>query len=181
MQRTPAESGKVLYQLIAGWYDRTMLTCIFEDGGKGLLRHVVADTIVLKDDKILLVKRTATLLEGGKWGLVGGYMDRDETVAQTAAREVMEETGYQIKDLNLLAIVDRPDRPNEDRQNVAFLYFCTATDKVGEPDWESDEQKWFAWDELPPTEQLAFDHADHIKLYLKYIKKPFQIPIFSNE
>lgn len=156
-----------------------MIRCVFEDGGKGLLRHVVADTLVLKDNKILLVKRTARLLEGGKWGVVGGYMERDETIAQAAEREVMEETGWKIKDLALLTIIDNPDRAKEDSQNVAFVYFCTATEKVGEPDWESDEQKWFGWGELPSTELLAFDHADHIKLYKRYLTEQFTLPYLN--
>lgn len=154
-----------------------MITCTFEDGNKGLLRHVVVDTIVLKDDKILMVKRTAKLLEGGKWGIVGGFVDRDETTAQAAAREVLEETGWQVKDLVLLRINDNPNRPNEDRQNVSFVYFCQATEKTGEADWESDEQKWFSWDELPDDKNIAFDHTESISIYRKYLKEKSPLPI----
>ena len=111
-----------------------MLTCIFEDGGKASLRHAIVDTLVLKDGKLLLVKRTGKLLEGGKWALVGGFVDRDETLAQAAAREVMEETGWTVKDMTLLRINDSPSRPHEDRQNVAFVFFCTAVEKSGEAD-----------------------------------------------
>ena len=153
-----------------------MITCNFEDGGEALLRHAVVDSIVLKDDKILLVKRTAKLLEGGKWGLVGGYVDRDETLAQAAAREVLEETGWQVNNQVLLRIVDNPNRPKEDRQNIAFIYFCNATEKTDEADWESDEQKWFSWDELPKDENLAFDHAESIGVYRKYLAENFTLP-----
>ncbi len=34
-----------------------MITCTFEDGGKGTLRHDVVHGIVEKDGKILFVKR----------------------------------------------------------------------------------------------------------------------------
>jgi 8-oxo-dGTP diphosphatase len=140
-----------------------MITCQFEDGGKALLRHVVVDCLVIKDNKILLVKRSAKLLEGGKWGIVGGYMERDETIEQAGTREILEETGWQVKDLELLDVWDNPNRATDNRQNVSFIYVCTATEKTGEPDWESDEQRWFGWDELPI--EMAFDHADMIKLY----------------
>lgn len=153
-----------------------MIDCIFEDGNRASLRHVVVDTLVLKDSKILLVKRAAKLLEGGKWGIVGGFVDRDETLAEAAAREVMEETGWQVKDITLFRIKDNPNRPGEDRQNVAFVYLATATEKTGEADWESDEQKWFGFDELPPEDQIAFDHAENIKLYQEYLKNPFTLP-----
>jgi 8-oxo-dGTP diphosphatase len=154
-----------------------MITCAFEDGNAATLRHVAVDTLVIKSNKILLVKRTAKLLEGGKWGLVGGFVERDETTMQAAAREVMEETGWQIKNLILLTINDQPDRPGEDRQNIALVYFGEATEKTGEADWESDDQQWFDWDKLPPDENIAFDHAANIKLYRKYLRENFTLPI----
>lgn len=146
-----------------------MINCIFEDGisaGETGLRHVCADTIVLKDKQILLVKRVKKLLEGNKWGIVGGYVNRNETVAEAAAREVMEETGYKVKNLKLLQIIDNPNRPNEDRQNIAFVYSCEALEKVGMADDESSEQKWFDLDKLPPPEEFAFDHYQDIQKYL---------------
>ncbi len=41
------------------------------------MRHTVVDTIVLKDGKVLLVKRAKKFLEGGKWALVGGFMEKN--------------------------------------------------------------------------------------------------------
>ncbi|HWB39343.1 MAG TPA: NUDIX hydrolase [Candidatus Saccharimonadales bacterium] len=156
-----------------------MINCEFEDGGKAKLRHVTTDVIVVKDGKILMVRRNQKLLEGGKWGLAGGFMDRDETVAQCATREVYEETGWEIQGLTLLTIVDGPDRPHEDRQNVSFVYFCEAVQKTGEPDWESDAVEWFGLDDLPPDEQIAFDHAKSIGLYKKYLTDNLPLPILS--
>src|SRR5215471_14320648 len=81
--------------------DRTMISCSFENGHKASLRHVVVDNLVLQGDRLLLVKRAAKLSEGGKWGLVGGFVDRDETIKQAVAREIMEETGYEVADITL--------------------------------------------------------------------------------
>jgi 8-oxo-dGTP diphosphatase len=146
-----------------------MIKCQFEDGNSASLRHAVVDTIVVKDNKILMVKRTAKLLEGGKWGLVGGYCERDETIRQTVEREVHEETGWTVENLRLLRIVDNPNRPMEDRQNICFVYVADAVEKTGEPDWESDEQKWFSLENIPPTEMVAFDHLEDIEIYKKYL------------
>jgi ADP-ribose pyrophosphatase YjhB (NUDIX family) len=155
-----------------------MITCYFEDGNKALLRHVVIDVLVFNDkNEILMVKRTAKLTDGGKWGIIGGYAERDETVAEAAAREIQEETGWTIKDLTMMTIIDDPDRPSEDRQNISFVYFCKVVEKVGEPDWESDEVRWYSLDELPPREQIAFDHADDIELYKRCIKENLTLPI----
>lgn len=156
-----------------------MITCKFENGNEASLRHVTVDTLVLKNGKLLMVKRTAKLLEGGKWGLVGGFVDRGETLVEAAKREVFEETGWEVGNLTLLTVNDLPDRPKEDRQNVAFVYFCQALRQTGKPDWESDEQQWFALNELPAKASIAFDHADDIDLYKKYRRKNMARPIIT--
>lgn len=156
-----------------------MIICKFEDGGEASLRHMVVDSIVLKDNKIMMVKRAPNMLEGGKWGLVGGYVDRDETLKQAAEREVLEETGWTVKDTVLLGIIDNPNRPKEDRQNIAMIYISQAVEKIGEADHESTEQKWYALDELPDENSIAFDHADTIRLYKKYLDQKFPLPYIS--
>jgi ADP-ribose pyrophosphatase YjhB (NUDIX family) len=148
-----------------------MIHCTFEDGAKAFLRHVVTDAIVIKDDKVLLVKRAPQLVAGDKWGLIGGYVDRDETLEETVRREVPEETGYSVKDVTFLTIRDNPQRDGS-RQNVAVVYVCTADKKIGEPDWESSEVKWFNLNELPKEEEFAFDHYQILKDYnqSRYLK-----------
>ena len=157
-----------------------MITCAFENGHKAALRHAVIDVLVLKDNKLLLVKRTGKLLEGGKWALVGGYMDRDENLFQTVEREIREETGYTVKDITLLCVHHNPDRPHEDRQNISFVFFCTAVEKVGKHDWEEDEVKWFPLDSLPEPEILAFDHLKNIELFQQYKRNEITIPLLQS-
>jgi 8-oxo-dGTP diphosphatase len=156
-----------------------VINCEFENGNKAHLRHVVSDTLVLKGGKVLLSKRSSHLSEAGKWSLSGGFMEHDETIKQAAIREIREETGWEVKDLTLLTIIDTPNRPNEDRQNVDFIFFAQAVKKVGEPDDESTEQKWFDLDDLPSDDEIAFDHADSIKIYKKWLKDKTPLPIFG--
>ena len=126
-----------------------MISCKFEDGDGANLRHAVIDAIIIKNSQLLLVKRSKKLTQGGKWGLVGGFVERDETVKQTAYREVFEESGYRLKSAEFFTIIDTPNRRNEDRQNIAFVYVCKAGQKEGKPDWESTQQRWFDLDNLP--------------------------------
>ncbi|NCQ65851.1 MAG: hypothetical protein COZ34_03750 [Candidatus Pacebacteria bacterium CG_4_10_14_3_um_filter_34_15] len=156
-----------------------MIRCKWEDGNDALLRHVTVDTLVLKEDKILLIKRTGKLLEGGKWGLLGGFVERDENLKEAVAREVLEESGYKVKNIRLLTVRDNPDRPKEDRQNISFVFLCEALEKVGESDWEVDDQKWFSFTEIPSEELIAFDHYKNIELYKKYLKESLVLPILS--
>lgn len=156
-----------------------MINCTFENGNKNSLRHVVIDALVLQDNKILLVKRSQKLLEGGKWATVGGFMERDESLYQTVEREIREETGYTVKDITFLCVRHNPDRPHEDRQNISFVFFCTALDKEGDHDWEESEIKWFALDNLPDQETIAFDHAKNIELYQQYKRNEVTIPMLQ--
>lgn len=154
-----------------------MITCTFENGNQNSLRHVTVGCLVIKDSQILLAKRAEGLLEAGKWCLLGGYVDRDETTAQAGIRESMEESGWVVNNLRLLRVNDNPNRPHEDRQNVDFIYIADAVEKTGEADWESADVRWFSLDELPASEEIAFDHEDSIKLYKKYLKEAFSLPV----
>lgn len=157
-----------------------MITCIFENGNKAnnvSLRHAVVDVLVLKENKILMVKRSEKLSEGGKWGLTGGFVDLDETLKDAVARETFEETGYRVANIQLFTIRDNPDRPHEDRQNIAFVFICRGLDKEGNSDWEVSSQQWFSFDALPDEHEIAFDHYKDILLYKEYKEKHLQLPI----
>jgi 8-oxo-dGTP diphosphatase len=153
-----------------------MISCTFENGNQNSLRHVTVGCLVVKDNEILLGKRAEGLLEPGKWCLLGGYANRDETTVETGIRESMEESGWVVRNLRLLRINDNPNRPHEDRQNIDFIYIADAVEKTGEPDWESAEVRWFPLDALPPSDEIAFDHEDSIQLYKKYLVEKFQLP-----
>jgi 8-oxo-dGTP diphosphatase len=156
-----------------------MIKCEFENGNIASpgIRHVTTNVIVVKDNKLLMVKRAEGLLEAGKWGLVGGYVDRDETIVEGARREVFEESGWEIDTLTLLKVNDNPDRPHEDRQNIDFIFFTNATQQTGKPDDESEMIEWYDLNSLPPQEQIAFDHADAIAVYKKYLSNEITVPV----
>ena len=153
-----------------------MITCIFESGTRALLRHVVVHAIVERNGALLLVKRAPHLSEGGKWGLPGGFLDRDETVVEGVLRELREETGWTGEVRRLLRINSRPDRPREDRQNVAFDFVIAPHERVGEPDHESTSVEWVAIDRLPPLDALAFDHGETIRRYLAQRERVDEAP-----
>lgn len=144
-----------------------MISCTFENGHKASLRHVVVDAIIVSNDKILLVRRAAHLLNGGKWAIPGGFLDRDETCEQAILREVKEETGLIGKNVKFLKITDDPRRKNEDRQNVAFIYTMEADGKISFDTKEVSEANWFNIKQLPQEEEFAFDHFGILKEWLK--------------
>jgi 8-oxo-dGTP diphosphatase len=154
-----------------------MITCAFEKGYPAKLRHVVVHAIVEKDGMLLLEKRAGDILETGKWALPGGFLDRDETAAGGVLRELHEETGWEGEIISLFRINTNPNRPYEDRQNVAFEFMIKATDKTGTPDHETSKVEWIPIDKLIPFDDFAFDHGETIKLYLEYRKNSFPLPV----
>ena len=157
-----------------------MITCTFENNNRSSLRHTTVNTIVMKDGKVLLGKRGTfngkPIPESGKWGLLGGFFDRDENLTQAAIREVMEESGWEISDLKLFRINDNPNRPKEDRQNVDIIFVAKAIKKIKTSDEEVSELQWFSLDELP---EIAFDHGESLELYKKYLKEKFPLPVLG--
>ena len=160
-----------------------MITCVFENNNKSSLRHVTVNAIVIKGNQILLGKRGTLngkpILESGKWGLLGGFLGRDENLTQAVKREVMEESGWEINNLQLLRVNDNPKRPKEDRQNVDIIFIAEAIKQVKTSDEEVRELKWFNLEKLPPNELMAFDHGDAIKLYIKYKERSIKLPIIG--
>ncbi len=151
-----------------------MINCKFENGSQTSLRHITVNTIIVREGKVLLGKRGTyngkPILESGKWALIGGFLDRDETILDAIRREAKEESGWEIDNLQLLRINDLPDRPKEDRQNVDIIFFADAVKQMPNENEEVKELKWFDLDNLPPSEQIAFDHEEDINLYIKCLK-----------
>ncbi len=160
-----------------------MITCTFENNNKASLRHVTVNAVVIKDNQILLGKRGAfngkPISESGKWGLLGGFFNHKENLVQAVTREVMEESGWEIENLQLFRINDNPNRPHEDRQNVDVIFIADAVKQVKTSDEEVSKLQWFDLDKLPSKEEIAFDHGDSLEIYKKYLKEKFLIPILG--
>lgn len=126
-----------------------------------------AGAIVIKDRKILLVKR-AVMPRVGWWCIPAGFMEWSEHPTQTAVREVHEETGLDIELKSLFDIYSGNDDP---RMN-ALLILYLASEIGGElaPADDAQDAGFFGFDELPG--KIAFiSHrqalADYRERYLK--------------
>ena len=156
-----------------------MITCTFEKGYAVHLRHVVVHAIVERDGALLLAKRTGDIMETGKWCLPGGYLNINETAAQGAIRELLEETGWNGEVVSVFRINTRIDRRHdESKQNISIEFIVRPIKKIGEPDRESSKVEWIAIEKLFDENKFAFDHRESLDLYIRYRKKPFPLPLF---
>jgi 8-oxo-dGTP diphosphatase len=62
--------------------------------------------VVIEDGRALLIRRgTEPLL--GEWSIPGGTLELGETLEQGVARELLEETGLEVKIIELIEVFDR--------------------------------------------------------------------------
>jgi ADP-ribose pyrophosphatase YjhB (NUDIX family) len=154
-----------------------MITCKFENGSLANLRHVAVHALVYREGEILLTKRAGNIPETGKWCIPGGYMNRDENGEQAVLRELHEETGWDGEVIRLFRVNSNPFRNHEVMQNVILEYLIKPLGITGNPDHETSKVEWIPFTKLLAFGEFAFDHGDSIKLLLKYLDKPFALPL----
>lgn len=116
-----------------------------------------ANALPLDDRGRILLGRRARDPERGKWDILGGFLDEGEHPLDAVVRELREETGLDIEPLELVAI--EMDRYGDGVDAPATLnLYWTARAVSGEmaPADDVTELRWFAPDELPADEELAF-------------------------
>jgi len=109
----------------------------------------VVGTVPYWGEKVLLCKRNIEP-RWGKWTLPAGFMELNETVAEGAARETVEEAGAQFEIDGLFTLV------NVARVGQVHLFYrARLLSDVFDPGHETIEARLFSEDEIP-WEEIAF-------------------------
>ena len=122
--------------------------------------------IINKDNKLLLQKRGTFPF---KWGLVGGITELGESLEATAIREAKEETGLNIKELELLGTTSGEDCfidfPNGDKAFFITIGYVSKsfTGELVSDNFETEELRFFGYDELPNN--IPRSHKNFIDKY----------------
>lgn len=109
----------------------------------------VVGTVPYWGDKVLLCKRNIEP-RFGKWTLPAGFMEMNETVAEGAARETLEESGAQFAMEGFFSLLNVP-RVGQ----VHVFYLARLLSDVFDPGFETIETRLFAEDEIP-WDEIAF-------------------------
>lgn len=113
--------------------------------------------VVFKDNKLLLAKET----QDGLWSIPGGWADIGYSAAENAEKEVLEETGLEVKATRLLALTDRRKHPHP----AMFLhvykafFWCELIGGELKPSIETSEVGFFGSNELPPISTARVTEA----------------------
>lgn len=139
------------------------------DASKYPRPFLTADIILLSEEehtKVLLVKRKNHPFIG-QWALPGGFANQNETIEETASRELLEETGVKNLSFETVGIYSKNGRdPRGWVVSVAFKAYVNRSSLTVHADDDAADASWFSIidDKLVGTNQtinlsdLAFDH-----------------------
>jgi 8-oxo-dGTP diphosphatase len=119
---------------------------------------LTVDAVIMKDGKIVLIKRGAEPFQG-YYALPGGFVEYGETVEAALRREVLEETGLVVEISSLVGIYSDPNRdPRGHVISAAFAAVIVSGALISGSD--AAEAGLWKITNLPP---LAFDHAQIVQ------------------
>lgn len=100
--------------------------------------------LILNRNRILLVKRGKEPLKGW-WSLPGGVLEVGERLEEGLKREVLEETGLEVRPLTIVEVFERimPDKQERTEYHYVLIdYLCKVTggdlaagDDVTDAEW----------------------------------------------
>lgn len=104
---------------------------------------------------VLLIQRRHPPF-AGSWALPGGFVEDGERLREAARRELTEETGLEVGELELLGVYDTPGRdPRGCTVSIVYLARLDAEEPAVEGADDAADARWYPIDALP---ELAFDH-----------------------
>lgn len=117
--------------------------------------------VCFKGDRVLLARRGKAPVRHA-WSIPGGAQELDETVRETALRELAEETGVEAELIGLIDVVDSITRDDDGR--VQFHY--TLVDFAAE--WRAGEAR--AGSDVAGVQWTKLDEIDGLGLWEETVR-----------
>ena len=129
--------------------------------------------ILLKGDHVLLSRRYQTGWMDGKYSLISGHIDGNESVSSSMIREAEEEAGIIISknDLHPATVVHRLS-PDQEYMDFFFVAQKWSGEAVIKEKDKCDDLSWFPLNNLPNN--ILPHVADAIKNY------QYKVPFFES-
>jgi len=118
---------------------------------------VAVALVIEREGRLLLIKRNQNP-EKGKWSAPAGFVDAGEDPARAAEREALEETGLQVRVVELMELLPKSD-PVE-VADILLVYRAEIVGGVLNAGDDADLASFFGPDDIPA--ELAFGSAHHI-------------------
>ncbi|MBS7652719.1 MAG: 8-oxo-dGTP diphosphatase [Candidatus Bathyarchaeia archaeon] len=111
---------------------------------------------IVKDDKLLLQRKSKGLFGGGKWNGVGGKLEAGETPEECVKREVYEETGLRVSNLRLNGVLHFYFGERHEADWIVFVFSTETFEGSPKPSVEG-ALRWFPVEGIPYQEMWQDD------------------------
>ena len=135
---------------------------------------VAVHLFLMKDNKVLLLRRFNTGYEDGNYSVVAGHIDGGEDVYTAMIREAKEEAGIDIL-LGNLEVVQVMHRKKVDEERIDYFFKCSKWNgniEIMEPD-KCDELIWIEIDNLPDN------MVDYVRAAIENYNKNIRFSIYG--
>ncbi|KKQ89877.1 MAG: NUDIX hydrolase [Berkelbacteria bacterium GW2011_GWA2_38_9] len=109
--------------------------------------------VLIKDNKILLLRRFNTGFEDGKYSMIAGHVEKGESFTQSIIREAQEEAGILVrpKNLKFIHFMHRIVHNHEESERVDVFFQVTnwQGEIVNQEPQKCDDLAWFDLNDLP--------------------------------
>ena len=138
-------------------------SCIRSQAIKDGVTHLSTGLAIIKDKRILIVRRVANDFLGGNYELPGGGTEEGEDFLQSVKREALEETGLQVD--SIVNLFDGFDYTTDKKPKVRQINFIVNT-PLGEIklSGEHDDYRWISLNDVN-----KYKMSDSIKNSIKTI------------
>jgi 8-oxo-dGTP diphosphatase len=102
--------------------------------------------VVIRNGRALLIKRGHPPLQG-EWSIPGGTLELCETLLEGVQRELHEETGIEVRVLDLIEVFERVFRDDAGRAQYHFVildYLCEAVSGEARAGSDVTDAAWVA-------------------------------------
>jgi ADP-ribose pyrophosphatase YjhB (NUDIX family) len=151
--------------------DKTVIKDLFANETGYATPKVDIRSVVFMDNKILMVKENTD----GNWSLPGGWGDIGLTPSEVAVKEVKEESGFDVKAVKLIGVLDKKCHPHPPSPYHVYKMFIQCEIIGGHPKEgiETSAVEFFAENELPPL-SIARNTESQIQLAFKHLQNPLE-------
>ena len=135
-------------------------------------KEIVVSALILRDRRIFVQKRSAErkLFPNG-WDVIGGHLEKGESIAQALKREIFEESSWILQ--KIIGHILTFDWQAGGKEKREFAFLVKVRGNLDAPKLEKDKHSNYRWLSQDEIEILA-DDKDDMYIY-DLLKKAFQL------